>query len=69
SGPPDLSTAGCVVSRSSCLRSKKEFESIIFPLAKFLLVAPGALCAVVYSGYANNSLQVSQAAKVIAPQL
>ncbi|EGW32674.1 electron transfer flavo protein alpha-subunit [Spathaspora passalidarum NRRL Y-27907] len=65
----DLSSSKIVVAGGRGLKNKATFDELMNPLASKLKAAIGASRAAVDSGFCDNSLQIGQTGKIIAPEL
>lgn len=66
---PDLASATKIIAGGRALKDKATFEKLLVPLADTLHAGIGATRAAVDSGFCDNSLQIGQTGKVVAPDL
>lgn len=68
-GRPDLGSARIVVAGGRAFKDKETFDKILTPLADTLKAGIGATRAAVDNGLCDNSLQIGQTGKIVAPSL
>ncbi|RIA91775.1 electron transfer flavo protein-like protein subunit alpha [Glomus cerebriforme] len=66
---PELGTAAKIVSGGRALKSRENFDKLIFKLADTIGAAVGGSRAAVDSGYCDNAIQIGQTGKVVAPEI
>ncbi|CCH59863.1 hypothetical protein TBLA_0C00470 [Henningerozyma blattae CBS 6284] len=65
----DVTNAKIVVSGGRGLQKQENFDSLLEPLCKELKAGLGSTRAAVDNGYCDNSLQIGQTGKTVAPEL
>ena len=68
-GPTRLGSGKACCAWWTALKNRETFNATLEPLAEVLGAALGASRAAVDAGYADNSLQVGQTGKIVAPEL
>jgi len=66
---PELTSATKIVSGGRSLKTKEDFDKILYPLADKMGAAVGATRAAVEINLCSNDLQIGQTGKIVAPEL